>query len=217
MTMNKDNRWSEEAWRKAEPTYQAILDLPFIKELAAGTLPRAAFDRYITQDSLYIKVYSQVLGEIASRLPDTAMSEAFLHFALDGVAVERALHESFVEASGAEMSPACRFYTSVLRSQTHAPVEVAAATILPCFWVYLKVGQAIAAQSSNDNPYSQWIATYSDPAFEASTAKAIEICDALAVATDERTRKAMTEIFAECTRLEWLFWHSAYVDLKWNV
>ena len=39
--------WSEEAWKASESIYNAILDLPFIKELADGTLSRERFLHYI--------------------------------------------------------------------------------------------------------------------------------------------------------------------------
>ncbi len=215
--MKQNEKWSEEAWKAAEPIYRAILELPFIKQLADGSLDPAVFERYIRQDSLYINVYSKVLAEIASRLPETEMTASFLGFALEGIAAERDLHSKFIEAKTFGMSPACRFYTSLLQAQTLSPVEVEAAAVLPCFWIYLKVGNELAAKSNPSNPYHEWIAAYSHPEFSKSTARAIAICDELAENTDEETRKNMTEIFVECTRLEWLFWHSAFEDLKWEI
>lgn len=215
--MTTGNKWSEKARKEAEPVYQAILKLPFVKELSAGTLDRKVFERYIGQDSLYIGKYSKVLAHIASRLPSTRMSETFLRFAQDGVAVEKALHSTFLAERPKEMSPACRFYTSVLAAQAEAPIEVEAAAILPCFQIYLSVGQEIAKQSADPNPYRDWIATYSDPAFEKSTAEATEICDMLAGSASAGVREQMTKIFVECTRLEWLFWHGAYNDIKWEI
>ncbi|MBD5308145.1 MAG: thiaminase II [Bacteroides sp.] len=215
--MENKYKWSEVAWKQAEPVYRSILDLPFVRELAAGTLERSVFERYIAQDSLYIGQYSKVLAHIASRLSSTCMTETFLRFAQDGVAVEKALHSMYLDKRPDEMSPACRFYTSVLSAQAEEAVEVEAAAILPCFWVYLKVGKEIARQSDETNPYKDWISTYSDMTFEKSTEEAISICNSLAEKASESVRDKMTKIFVECTRLEWLFWHGAYADLKWEI
>lgn len=215
--MMKNEKWSQTAWKAVEPIYDAILNLPFIKQLSDGTLDKNVFERYIRQDSLYINIYSKVLAHIASRLPETEMTEAFLGFALEGTAAERSLHSRFIEARIEGMSPACRFYTALLQAQAQASVEVEAAAVLPCFWIYLKVGLEIASKASSTNPYHEWISMYSQADFVKSTEKAIRICDALAENADEDTRKKMIEIFVECTRLEWLFWHSAYNDLKWKV
>ena len=89
-------KWSEKAWKEVEPIYRAILDHPFVRELAEGTLNRERFLFYIRQDSIYIANYCRVLAHIASRLTDTDQTEDFLRFAADGVAVERALHQSFL-------------------------------------------------------------------------------------------------------------------------
>lgn len=213
--MNTENRWSAGAWAEAEHIYRSILELPFIQKLADGTLPREIFDRYIGQDSLYINRYCRVLAHIASRLDDTDMTESFLGFAQDGVAVERGLHSCYIKELPDSMSPAGLFYTSVLEAQASGPVEVEAAAILPCFWVYLKVGKYIASIAAENNPYSDWIAAYSDPAFDVSNDRAIAICDNLAERTTADVRRRMTDVFVECTRMEWLFWHGAYENLKW--
>ena len=216
--MKKNTKWSDGAWSAAEHIYKSILDLPFVKELAAGTLPGDTFMRYIGQDSLYINTYCKVLSHIASRLTDMRHVEAFIRFAGDGVAVEQALHSFYIDERPAEMSPACKFYTSLLKAQAYEDVAVEAAAVLPCFWVYQQVGKNIAANAAGgDNPYAEWINTYSDPAFEQSTALAIEICDALAENATEEIRRRMTDIFVECTRMEWLFWHGAYENLKWPI
>ena len=52
--MTSTSSWSQLAWNEADHIYRAILELPFVRQLADGTLPREIFDRYIGQDSLYI-------------------------------------------------------------------------------------------------------------------------------------------------------------------
>lgn len=209
-----NTKWSQQAWEAALPVYEAITKSAFISELIDGTLSLARFIFYLRQDARYIDVYSRVLAHIASRVPTTDMLESFLSFAADGVAVEKYMHASYLEGLGAaeEMSPACLLYTSFLQSKTLAPVEVEAAAILPCFWVYWAIGKYITGKvaSTDAHPYGTWIATYSDPAFDTSNARAIEICDELASRASDEVRQAMTDAFVEATRLEWLFWHSAY-------
>lgn len=219
MTQNK--KWSEEAWEAALPVYESILRLPFVTELAAGTLPMDKFLFYLRQDSVYIANYCRVLASIASRLKSMPQIESFLGFAADGVFVEKAMHQSYLEPAGlttpVEPSPSCLLYMSLLGAQANEPVEVQAAAILPCFWVYLKVGKHIAATASQNNPFAGWIATYSDPAFDVSNRRAIEICDELAEAASPEIRRRMTEIYVMATKMEWLFWHSAYELEKWKI
>lgn len=214
-------KWSEEAWKAASGVYTSIIEHPFVEALADGSLPRDRFMHYLRQDSLYLGEYFRVLAHIASRLPEGGFAADFISFAADGVAVEKALHESFlggVRPSRADMSPACCLYTSLLMSQSYSPVEVEAAAVLPCFWVYQRVGEEILRrQKSRSNPYMAWIATYADEAFAASTRRAIDICDALADAASPRVREEMTDVFVRCTRMEWLFWDSAWNLEKWKI
>lgn len=208
-------KWSEEAWLAATPLIEEIKKQPFLHELADGTLPAAKFRFYISQDRLYLDVYTRVLAHIASRLPDMADVGTFLSFAVDGVAVEKALHEQFNPDKDIAMSEACEFYTSFLRAQSQSDIAIEAAAVLPCFWVYQAVGKYILSIARLErNPYRAWIETYSDPSFDLSTSKAIAICDRLADATTPAIRRQMTEAFLTATRLEHLFWQSAYEERR---
>lgn len=99
------------------------------------------------------------------------------------------------------------------------PVEVEVASVLPCFWIYRSVGRAIIDKNDkgNRNPYSRWIETYSDKSFEKATRKAIDICDALAELASDTVRKQMTDVFVLCSKMEWLFWDSAWRLEKWKI
>ncbi len=210
-------KWSEAAWKEITPIYESILRLPFIEELSAGVLPIEKFLYYLGQDAQYLSRYTRVLAHVASRLSDKSQIADVLSFASTGLAVEAALHESYLR--GAElpaMSPTCLMYTAVEEAQAYEPVAVEAAALLPCFWVYQRVGEAILSKCKNldVNPYARWIRTYADEVFAKSTRRYIEICDALAT---ESLRDKMTEVFINCTRLEWMFWDSAYNLEKWKV
>lgn len=211
-------KWSDETWNASAKVYEEILQLPFIKELAAGTLAQERFLHYIQQDNLYIDDYSRVLAHIASRLEDIDDVATFLEFAGDGVAMEKGLHAMYVHEGTLEKTPACLFYTSLLKAQAYEDVAVEAAAILPCFWIYQKVGEHILSAAHMDgNPYADWIKAYSDPAFEKSTQRAISLCNRLAEKADAATRRRMTDIYLKCSRLEWMFWDSAYRREGWPV
>lgn len=209
-------KWSDEAWKAIEPVYTKIKELPFIKELMDGTLDNKKFIFYIQQDALYLADYGKVLTAIASKLSKPDHIEAFIHFAGESVAVEKILHESFIneldKEKNIEASPSCLLYTSFLMKQlTNSPIEVALAAVLPCFWIYKEVGDYILAnQTKGENPYQSWIDTYGGEDFAASVEKAILICNEVADLCTDVQRKAMTEAFVMCSKMEWMFWDSAY-------
>ena len=218
--MTSSKKWSDEAWEAAAPVYNEILRHGFVRELAVGTLPVEKFAFYLAQDSLYLADYARVLAHIASRLTDKDMIADFARFASHGIEVETAMHATFLSRYGVRpqaKAPGCMLYTSVLKSQAYNPVEVELAAVLPCFKVYLEVGKAIAAQAAEGNPYAMWIGTYADPTFEASTVRALEIADELAAKASPEVRREMTEAFVMCTRMEWMFWDSAYMLENWKI
>ncbi len=216
-------KWSDEAWKAIKPVYTKIKELPFIKELMDGTLDNKKFIFYIRQDALYLADYGKVLTAIASKLSKPDHIEAFIHFAGESVAVEKILHESFIneldKGNNIEASPSCLLYTSFLMKQlTNAPVEVALAAVLPCFWIYKEVGDYILAnQTKGENPYQSWIDTYGGEDFAESVKTAISICDEVAETCTDEQRKAMTEAFVMCSKMEWMFWDSAYKQEQWQI
>lgn len=217
--MNKESKkWSREAWQSAQPIYEAILELPFLNELAAGTLPKDKFEFYIGQDSLYLNDYSKVLAHLASRMTEPNLTETFLKFAADGIAVERSLHASFISEIPSRKSPTCLFYTSLLKSYMAEEAAAECAAVLPCFWIYREVGKAVMRRARMDgNPYAKWISTYADGTFEESTDTAIAICDHIAESAPSETRDRMTEAFINASRLELRFWDSAYHLENWDI
>lgn len=216
-------RWSEKAWKSIEPIYKKIQELPFIQELMDGTLSNDKFIFYIQQDAIYLADYGKVLTAIASKLTKSDHIEAFIHFAGESVAVEKILHESFVnelhKEGKTEASPSCLLYTSFLMKQVaNAPIEVVLAAVLPCFWIYKEVGDYILAnQTEGENPYQSWIDTYGGDDFAISVEKAISICDEVADACTSAQQQAMTEAFVMCSKMEWMFWDSAYKQQQWQI
>jgi thiaminase (transcriptional activator TenA) len=217
-------RFSEEVWRRTALLRAAIGLMPFNTELAAGILAPERFRFYITQDALYLAEYARVLAIAAAKAPDAATVRWFSQAAGEAVAVEQALHTSYLaefgvdpeEAAMAEPSPDCLAYTSYLLATAHQkPWEVLVAAILPCFWIYWDVAGAIVESAAPDNPYRAWIDTYADPRFGEAVRMVIDIADRAAAAAAPPVRNAMLAAFARSAQYEYLFWDGAYNRRGW--
>jgi thiaminase/transcriptional activator TenA len=208
------------------PIWDAIHALPFNRELAAGTLPRAAFRHYMIQDAIYLIAYARALAAAAVKAPSTAEIEFFVDSAKGALVVERQLHADYlgklevdiaaIEAAGA--SPSCFAYTSFLTgtAQTGSYEELVAA-ILPCFWVYWDVGKALYRASAPGNFYQAWIDTYAGDEFGELVQRCKGIADASAARSGDQVIAAMHAAFARSCRYEWAFWDSAYRLERWPV
>lgn len=216
-------QWSKQAWEAIQPIYQKILELPFNQELMQGTLLHDRFAFYIGQDAVYLDAFSKVLSLIAARAQQTQQSLDFIRFAEGAVVVEQALHAGFFKqlnlAEKPVASPSCLLYTQYLSSTAALQqVEVAMAAVLPCFWIYKAVGDYIYAhQVKEGNPYQEWINTYAGEAFGITVQKAIAICDAVAAGCTPAQQQQMTDAFVMASKMEWMFWNSAWQQEQWPV
>lgn len=214
-------KWSNAAWYEALPVYNAITAMPFIKELAAGTLDIEKFKYYMQQDAHYLEYFARTLAIIAAKVTDVNAMLDFICFAEGAVVVERALHDGYFKqyevGERAAISPTCHHYVHFMQSTAYgADVTVAMAAVLPCFWIYKKVGDYILEhQTENENPYADWISTYAGEEFGSIVDKAIALCDAAAVTATATRQQAMTAAFVTASKLEFAFWDSAYKLEKW--
>jgi len=214
----------EEAWDETAALRQAIHELPFNRELAAGTLAADRFRFYIQQDALYLARFARALAIAAAKAPDTAMLQNFAQSALGAITVEQALHERYLRAFGiapeeaarAEPAPDCFAYTSfLLAAAYHEPWEVLVAALLPCFRIYWDVGCAIAATAAPDNPYRAWIDTYADERFGDAVRTVIATADRAAADASAGVRERMLAAHRRATQYEYLFWDAAYHRRPW--
>ncbi|MBU6406778.1 MAG: thiaminase II [Alphaproteobacteria bacterium] len=217
---------SEAIWNKATPIRQAMLAMPFNVELAAGTLSREAFKRYMLQDAVYLKGYARVLALAAAKAPTSNEILAFSKAAETAIVVERALHAGYLaqfsvsasDVETAEPSPACAAYVNfMLAEASTGSFATLVGAILPCFWVYREVGLSIKGRAAADNFYQAWIDTYSDEAFGAATEQMIAVYDRAHHGAAAFERALMEAAFVRCCQYEWMFWDSAYRGETWPI
>ena len=218
--------FSDEAWAGNAARFEAIRTMPFNAELAAGSLSRARFQHYIVQDAHYLIGFGRALALAAARAPDPDRIVQFAGAAQSAIVVERSLHAGFMRDFGiapanfeaAEMSPACQHYVSYLLSTAYgADHAVGLAALLPCFWIYAEVGRDILGRAAQPNPYQAWIDTYAGDDFHAAVAQMIAATDEVAALAAPSTRAQMHAAFTAATRLEFVFWRSAYDLERWPV
>lgn len=214
--------FSDTSWRSVDDWFAAIVDHPFLRALADGSLEEATFARYLVDDMHYLDGYARALAMISARMPDREGVEMFAGSAAGAIAAERQTHSAFLTPRGigpdsAEPSPTCRAYVGSLQVKAaFAPVEVAVAAVLPCFRVYAEVGRALLEQQPvAGHPYAAWIHTYGSPEFDEAVRAAEACVDRLAVDVTPARLAAMADAYREATRFEWMFWDSAWRREVW--
>lgn len=216
-------KWTNHAWQKIEGDFENIIAMPFIQELKSGTLPLDVFQFYMAQDAKYLEHYGRVLAYIGAKSETNHQALDFFNFGKDALMVEKALHESYFEDFGLTaydtipMQPACHHYVHFLKSMVaFESLEVGIAAVLPCFWIYKRVGDYIFENYSDANPYGKWIHTYSGEEFASAVSKAIDYTNQVAEHTTKAIREKMFIAFIDSTRLEYHFWEGAYRMRSWK-
>lgn len=218
--------FTTDAWAQIAPIRAAIETMPFLQRLRDGTLERMRFTYYMRQDALYLADYGRALAACAAQASDPDDLVFWAGSAQQTVVVERELHAAHV-AGGLgpldelqEASPTCTAYTSFLLAlSTRGCYPALAAGILPCFWIYDDVGTRLkeSVGDLSGHPYGDWIATYGDPEFAASTRDACTIVDRLADEADQATRTRMMAAFTRAAQYEWMFWDAADRMEDWPI
>lgn len=221
--------FSSDAWERAKPWYQAILEHAFLRELADGTLPREVFLRYIVDDTHYLSRYSRALASTSAKWPEAAGAAVIAGFAAASVEAEQVLHQAVMAQEGIDMSaaslpeptPTCLAYVNTLQADASlAPAGVALAGLLPCFRIYAEVGQhlvgvlATYTGGAGAHPYEEWLRMYGDPEFAEATRQAERLADEQAE-RDPVAVEAMHRAYGRAVRFEWMFWDASYRSESW--
>ena len=218
--------WTTTLWNAIDPIYAAIVEHPFLIGLADGTLPQESFAYYLAQDAHYLRDYARALAVVGAKAPSHSLAGMFGRHAAETVQVELALHASLLPELGISahalesvaISPTTTAYTSYLLATAYAgSFGEALAAVLPCYWIYQRVGDALHRRGSPEPRYQRWIDTYGGDAFATTVTEVLAVADETgpALGGDERNRAGAH--FIATARYEWMFWDAAWRRETWPV
>jgi thiaminase/transcriptional activator TenA len=218
--------WSARLWSAIAGPYTAVLEHPFLAGLADGSLPAAAFAGYLAQDAHYLRDYARALALLAARADRLADSAMLARHAVGAAEVELALHRDLLDAVGVDstalesvpVSPTTYAYTRHLLSVTQqGSFADGLAAVLPCYWIYARVGQVLVEHGSPEPRYQRWIDTYAGEEFGAVVEAVLALVDRTGTGlTPEQQERSGREALTSA-RYEWMFWDAALRGERWPV
>lgn len=220
------NAWSARLWADIEPIFAAILEHPFLTGLTDGTLDVAVFAEYVAQDVHYLREYARALALVGAKAPTLAATSMFARHAAEVFDVELALHATLLPDLGLDsaamdavpVSPTTRAYTSYLLATTYGgSFADGLAAILPCYWIYARVGAALLDKGSPDPRFQSWIDSYGGDEFAATVAKVLRLTDEIGLALSPADEEAARAHFVTTARYEWMFFDAAHRREGWPV
>jgi thiaminase/transcriptional activator TenA len=202
-----------DAWRR-------YTDHPFVRGMADGSLPEAAFRHYLAQDYLFLIHFARAYALAVYKADDLADMRAAAATVTALLDTEMSLHVQYCAGWGlseAEMAavpedPACVAYTRYVldRGMAGDLLDLQAA-LAPCVVGYGVIGARLAADPATKrgegNPYDAWIAMYSGEEYLDVVRGSVAQVDRLAATRGGEARfDALARTFAAATELEVDFW-----------
>ena len=174
----------ENLWKQNVHLAEACLRHPFVQGLGDGTLDLDVFRRYVAQDAFFLNAFARAYALAAARSPDEKTLAAFCEL-LNGVMDELKLHAAYakelkIELTGVKPYPQVKAYTDFLLAIAwgRGPGETIAA-MTPCMRLYAYLATELAKTPTADNPYQDWITTYSSADFQALVTQLESLMDSI--------------------------------------
>lgn len=155
-----------------ENLFDSALAHPFVRGIGDGTLRRASFEYYVAEDAFFLEAFAKAYALALAHSPDRKGLSSFAAL-ISGVMEELELHAEYAKRWNVDLSEttpgeATLAYTDfLLAAASRSSVGETCAAMTPCMRLYAFLGQSLKKEgASENNPYKEWIETYSDPGFE---------------------------------------------------
>jgi thiaminase/transcriptional activator TenA len=216
--------WRASATEVKKDIWHAYTHHAFVQKLGNGTLPREAYIQYLVQDYVFLVHFSRawalavVKSETLSEMKHAAATvDALVNIEMQhhvdicaGYGIdEQALYDAVEE-------PENLSYTRyVLDAGLSGDLADLLAALAPCIFGYGEIGAKLAKQTTDDNPYAEWIETYASESYQQVCREVGELIDAALERrigvhfADSPRWERLTERFMTASRLEAGFWSMA--------
>ena len=168
---------TQKLWERNYNLASLSLNTKFVQGIKNGDLPKTKFQEYLAQDYFFLESFARAYGLAVSKSRNKKNIKT-LSVLLSGVSEELILHETYAKEWDIDLTtnligPATKKYTDFLEevSLNLSLIEIMSA-MTPCMRLYSWLGKKLLNMIS-DNPYKEWILTYSDESFD-NLAKLLE-------------------------------------------
>ncbi|MCV0426037.1 MAG: TenA family protein [Roseibium sp.] len=220
LSATPDARFTDWLAARAEPFWSKATDHPFTRAIGDGTMPEAAYARYLIEDYTFITDLASTLGYLvakAPRMPSKTRLSAFLALltseendyflrSFDALGVEPETYET------AAQSPTTRdFAKLLLTSAGQGSYADGLACLLCAEWCYLTWGLREAQKPRPDAFYlAEWIDLHAVPGFEDFVNWVQEEMNGIGPSLAFEEQETVANLFRRMSALEYAFFEAAW-------
>ena len=172
-------------WQQNADVTQRCLEHTFVRGLADGTLARDVFRHYVAQDAFFLRAFLKAYALAVAKCDDFERTRIF-HELMAGVLDELDLHASYsakldIDLDCVKPYVATSAYTDfLLRVAWHGSLAEIMAAMVPCMRLYAHIGNELTSSLRPEQPYEDWIKTYSGDEFRQLCARLESLLDEVA-------------------------------------
>ena len=213
--------FTEELYKSVKDKWEGMLKVPFIMEMADGSLSREKYRHYMLQDYAYLKEYIGILGTM-ERMTDKEEYKEF--FAQTKVAIQEEINSVHVpnmrelgiaddEIKNAKRAKQAVEYNDYVKAAVaRGGVVYGATAMLHCSWLYAYIGKRMVEDKKVDqaSPYAGWFYVYAGDEYHAANQSWIDMVDAMTAMAGREEKDELIRIFSDCLEYERGFFDMAY-------
>ena len=205
--------------REAGAEWSTYVDHRFVRELAAGTLPRQEFLAWLAQDYLYLVHYTRAYALLIYKSATVAQMRDAATIVFNLLTREMSLHRNQLATAGvseAELERMPEALETIAygryildRAQSGDMLDLVV-TLSACLGGYGEIGLRLLSDPDtmlDGNPYRDWIETYGGAAYGGLVRDGLDQLEALSLDYGGQARfQHLAAQFRQAVRLEAAFW-----------
>ncbi|CAM5792858.1 thiaminase II [Castellaniella caeni] len=202
-----------------QQTWQAYCQHDFVRQLAAGTLPRQAFQHYLKQDYLFLVHFARAWGLAVYKSRNIHELRQGCDSLKAIVDLEMGLHIQYCAQWGIteadlatlpESRQTLAYTRYVLDTGLRGDLLDLHVALAPCLLGYADIARWLCAQDftrrGDANPYDAWLGMYVSDEFQAAAQAERQWLNTQMADLPARRMDELAQIFDDATRLEIDFW-----------
>lgn len=197
--------------------WRRLVRHPFIAACGDGSVPAAAFDRWLVEDHFFVVGFRRFLADLLAAAPDEDARD-LLAGGLAALTPELALFRGEARERGldldAEPCPTNLGYTSYVRATPGDGFITGLTVLYGAEKAYLDAWTAVRDRAAADSPYRRFIENWSSPEFSGYVTALAALLDRLA---GDGLSGPARHAFRRVVRFELRFWDAVHAGERWAV
>lgn len=211
-------------WDAALPLYTSILSHPFMLGIRDGELASDRLAFYVTQDWHFLRAAARAFSSMVDNARNDEWILAFNRSSTDVLLLEHGLQKRMLEILGlteeqirqTPPAPTNEAYSSWIQLLAlQAPFQESLAALLPCFWLYNRLGSDLKRLGARHPLAADWAGFYAGRAYSQMMEELLELVEDVGQASSDEVRARMTARFLHACRYEFMYWQMNWSLEQW--